>query len=261
MGINLDAKQREILSKQELDSIYLTSTEILTDINDVVEGKEISEKRLEYLKEKALEERDLFDKETFDIFGGTAYDNKLNTLANKKHREARKEVFNILPITKYTTLSEYLSMILEVINNLKTAFQKIKIGVSLPVYKCTEQDTLAKNYNVFSILATDAIQTLINQEKIKEINLYKINLNEGTNILAYTNGTYYDNTNKTLPTGMNVEKCVLLDVKNLNLKEINKRAIKVVCNKEQNNELSEIVIKQINITELTMEELDLENNS
>ena len=91
------------------------------------------------------------------------------------------------------------------------------------------------------------------KNEINELNLFKINLNENTKILALTNSTYYDNTNKTLPLGMDVEQAVLLDNSSLNLKEVNNNKIKIVCYEEENNQLSKINVKSINIKEFAIE--------
>ena len=76
-----DYKPYQLPTKEELDSLYLTNTYILEDINKVSKEEGITEERLEYLKEKAIEANSLLDKENFDIFGGMSYDNKLKILA------------------------------------------------------------------------------------------------------------------------------------------------------------------------------------
>ena len=253
LGISLDKKQRELLTKQELDSIYLTSTEIISDINAIINGNEITEERLEELKRKALEEKDEIDKDNFDIFSGISYDNKLNNLANQKHREAKREIFSILPITKYTTLNEFIEMQNQVATNLKTAIKKINIEVEIPVYKCIEKEVLFKEFNIFNIQTSAEVSKLINKDT-NNLYLHKINLNENTNILAYTNNVFYENKNKTLPLGMNVEEAFLLDIKELNLKETNKGKINIVTFEEPENELSKIVVKQIKFKEYIIEE-------
>ena len=247
-GINLDKTQRELLTKQELDSIHLASTEILEDINKVVKNEEISNERVEEIKEKASNKNSLLSRENFDIFGGMSYDNKLKNLAYQKHREAEKDLFNILDINKSTTAEEYTESIKVAIQNLKTAFEKIKINVNLPVYMCSLEDDIENKYNIFNITATNAVNTLLKSEA-SEINLYKINLNENTKILGFTNSAYYENTNKTLPVGMNVEQALLLDNSELNLKEVNNNKIKIVCYQEEKNELSKINVKSINVKE------------
>ena len=45
----------------------------------------------------------------------------------------------------------------------------------------------------------------------RALNLIKINLKENMPLLYYTNIMYYDNTNQTLPEGMNFSSKVLID--------------------------------------------------
>ena len=255
LAVNLDRTQRELLSKQELDSIYLTTTEILNDINMVAQGEEISNERVEELKYKAMQENSLTDKDSFDIFGGISYDNKLKSLANQKHRETAKDLFNILDIRKDTTTTEYTEIINNIIKNLKSAFEKIRIPIDLPVYKSDLGLNIKNQYNIFSITATQALNELLKKDT-KEINLYKINLKEKTKGLALTNSVYYDNTNKTLPLGMNVKQAILLDNNLLELKKIKESKINIVCYEQNNNELSKIYIQEINIEEFELKNIN-----
>ena len=91
--------------------------------------------RLEKLKEIAAKENLILEKDGFDIFGGISYDNKLQPLANKKHRESKKELFKVLDINKNTTIEMYVDLIKEIINNVNTAMEKIKNPINLPIYK------------------------------------------------------------------------------------------------------------------------------
>lgn len=254
LAINLDKMQRELLTKQELDSIYLTTTDILQDINKVAQNEEITLQRLEEIKDKSLQENNLIDRDTFNIFGGISYDNKLKNLANQKHRETEKDIYNILDINKNTTVQEYTDTINGIIKNLKSAYDKIRITVNLPVYKCDLERNIKDEYNVFNIRGRQAINEFIRQDA-EELNLYKIDLKENTNILAFTNSTYYDNTNKTLPLGMNVEQKILLDNSILNLKEVKTDKINIVCYEESDKELAKIYVKQINVREFEIENI------
>ena len=114
---------------------------------------------------------------------------------------------------------------------------------------------MKNQYNIFNIRGTQALNELLKKD-VKEINLYKINLKEDTKVIAFTNSTYYDNTNKTLPLGMNVEQAILLDNSLLHLKEIKDSKMNIVCYEEDNNELSKICIKEINIKEFKLENIE-----
>lgn len=247
LSVKLDKIQRDELTKEELDSLYLTDTYILEDINKVSKEESITEERLEYLKEKSIEANSLLDKENFDIFGGMAYDNKLKILANKKHREIEREVFRILDINKNTTIEEYTKSIKEIIGNIETALEKVKISLSLPVYM-TSTEQLNNRFNVLSIEGKKAILDLL-KEDTEIFNLYKINLKENTPILAFTNIAYFENNNKTLPLGMNVSEDILIDNNLINLELKEKQELKLVTYEDLNDELSDIIIKTMKIEE------------
>lgn len=252
LSVKLDKIQRDKLTKEELDSLYLTSTYILEDINKVSKEESITEERLEYLKEKAIEANSLLDKENFDIFGGMAYDNKLKILANKKHREIEREVFRILDINKNTTVEEYIKNIREVIGNIETALEKVKIPLSMPVYMTsTEQPN--NRFNILNIEGKKAILDLI-KEDTKNFNLYKINLKENTPILAFTNIAYFENNNKTLPLGMNVSEDILIDNNLIDLELKEKQELKFVTYRDISDELSDIIIKTMKIEEYDMKQ-------
>ncbi len=247
LAIKLDEKQRNSLNREELNSIYLTTTFVLEDINKVLEGKNITEKHLEYLKEKVIKENSLLEKENFDIFAGMAYDNKIKILANKKHREIEREVFKILDINKNTTISDYIEYIKQVIKNLETAFEKIKIPLDLPVYKA-DIEKLNSKFNIFNLEGKKAIVDLLKKDT-DAFNLYKINLKENTPIIALTNIAYFENNNKTLPLGMNVSEGILLNSSLMNLELKSKQGLKMVAYKNPEDQLSDIAIKTINIEE------------
>ena len=244
----LDNTQREQLNKKELDSIFLTATDILEDINKVVKKQEITEERMLQLKNRALEENVLLEKENFDIFGSISYDNKLKILANQKHRETEKEIFKILDINKNTTKEEYTEFIQEVIENLNTSFDKIKIPVDMPVYKCDSKDILEEQYNVFSIRATKAVEKVLKQ-KVENISLYKVKIGKETNIIPFTNSVFFDNTNKTLPLGMNVKEKILLNSEIISMEDVNEKKVNIVCYEEEDNQLSKTYVKEINVKE------------
>lgn len=55
---------------------------------------------------------------------------------------------------------------------------------------------------------------------------------------------------------MNVEQAILLDNNLLHLKEIKDSKMNIVCYEEDNNELSKICIKEINIKEFELENIE-----
>ena len=243
----LDKKQREELTQMEINSIYIATTDIMQDINTVARGEKISRERLEEVKEEASKEKILFENEPFDIFGAIESNNNyIKTLANKKHRETKKELFKILDISQNTTIEEYEEMIKKIVDNIKSAIKKIKIGIQVSAYK--EARSLDE-FNIFNINPEDAITKFKNSEE-KETNLYKINLKEETQVVALTNIVYYFNNNKTLPLGMDVEDGLILNIDNADKKLKEEKTINIVCYKNPDDEMSKTEIKKIHVKSL-----------
>jgi len=103
------------------------------------------------------------------------------------------------------------------------------------------------------------------QEAIKfdgnNINLYKINLKEGTKGIGFTNIIFYDNQNKTLPVGMDLSTKMIVDTTKLHLKLLNKKNFKVMNFNNENDDFSDITIKDVSVFEYEMVDLkDIEEN-
>lgn len=239
----LDKKQRDVLSKEEIDSLFLITTDLIDDINKVAKGEPTSNDRVEELKKLSVEERRLFENENFDIFGGIVENKiKLKTLANKKHRESKKEKFKILDIIDIKDDMEYTKKIEDIIKNIKSSLEKINASFEMSIYKTTKlNEDLDENFNVFNIDPLNSIKDKIENE----LNLYKINLNEDTKISGFTNIIYYDNTNKTLPNGMDVTDEILINKASLELKLIDEFSFNIIIYKD----LFEIETKKINLYE------------
>lgn len=243
----LDKKQREELTQAEINSIYIATTDIMQDINTVASGEKISKERLEEIKEEASKEKILFENEPFDIFGAIESNNNyIKTLANKKHRETKKELFKILDVSQNTTIEEYEETIRKILNDIKNAIKKIKIGIQISAYKETKN---LDKFNIFNINPEDAIIRFKNSEE-KETNLYKINLKEETQVVALTNIVYYFNNNKTLPLGMDVEDGLILNIDNADKKLKEEKTINIVCYQNPDDEMSKTEIKKIHVKSL-----------
>ena len=131
LSLQMDKLQRVKLSKEEQDSAYISTTELIDVINDL----SIAEKSLNQLKEELQENIKMYDYQEFDIFGNIE-DNRLKTknLGNQKHRENKKDKFKILGITKNTELEEYKNRIQEIKRNLNESFNKIKSKYDMSIY-------------------------------------------------------------------------------------------------------------------------------
>lgn len=253
-GQELDKIQRSKLKKDELDSLYILSTEVNSVINallgDKIQAKKELEASLKKLKEEVASDKGLNEKEEFDIFGSLIEDGrKIKTIANKNHREIPKDKYTILEIGKNTKATEYKFCLDGIIKNIREALKKIQSPQELVVYKATGEELNVEKLNIFNINPEKEMKEALVKEETK-INLYRINIKKDSNIVAYTNSTFFDNQNKTLPIGMDLSTKVLIDsskIEKSNLKPI--KTFKIVTYEDEKNELSKIKVKTINVFE------------
>ena len=252
-GNQMDKEQRNKLTKQETDSIYISSTNLIDILNKVKTNtalpKDIQES-LKNIKQEAISEKTLSENEEFDIFGGIVQDlSKVSKIKDKKHREIAKDKFNILDINKNTKQLEYKLSLEKVIDNIKAAIPKITIKEELPVYKAMGNRLLdEKEINIFDINPETEMKKITKQQENK-INFYKINLKKGVNGISFTNIIFYDNQNKTLPLGQDLSTRIMIDISKLDMKIKNKFSFKILSFDNENDDFSDITIKTINCFE------------
>ena len=253
-GNTMDKLQRKNLSKDETDSVYILTTNLLPIINKIkindFQPKDI-DNTLKEIKKEAIEERDLTEKEEFDIFGGIVQDStKVSKIKNKRHRELPKDRFSILEVNKNTKQIGFKLALENVISNVKTALTKVEIQEDISVYKIIVDDKIDdRKINVFDINPENEINTNIENENNK-FNFYKINLKQGTNAVSFTNCIFYDNQNKTLPIGQDLSTKILVDISKLELKLKEKKTFKMVEFENKNDDFSKVEIKIINVFEM-----------
>lgn len=252
-GKKMDKIQRKNLSKDETDSVYITSTNLLEIINKIkineFQPKDI-ETTLKEIKKETIQEKSLSENEEFDIFGGIIQDStKVSKIKNKKHRELAKDKFNILEINKNTKQIGFKLSLEKIIANLKTAMNKVVVPEEIPVYKAIGENNLDdRKINIFDINPEKEIQEAIKKENNK-INFYKIDLKEGSNAISYTNCIFYDNQNKTLPVGQDLSTKILVDISKLQLDLKSKTSFKMVEFENEKDDFSEINIKTVTVFE------------
>ena len=256
LGKTMDKMQRKALNKEETDSLYITTTNILELINKIKINDYILkdvDNVLKDLKKEAIQEKTLSDSDDFDIFGGMLQDaTKVSKINNKKHRELPKDKFNILEITKNTKNISFKLSLERIITNVKEALTKTVIPESISIYKAIPDEKIDdRQINIFDINPEKEIEEKINNKSTK-INFYKLNIQEGTNGIAYTNCIFYDNQNKTLPVGQDLSTKILVDVNKLKMKLKNKTTFRII-EFEENNDFSKTNIKTVNVFEYDTE--------
>lgn len=256
-GKTMDKMQRKLLSKEETDSTYITTTGLLELVNKIKINdflpKDI-ETELKEIKKEATQEKALLENEEFDIFGGLSQDNtKVSKIKNKKHRELPKDKFNILEIGKNTKQIGFKLSLENVISNVKKALGKVVIPENLPVYKAIVDDKLDdRMFNIFNINPENEIAEAIKREGSK-VNFYKLNLKEGSNAISFTNCIFYDNQNKTLPIGQDLSTKMLVDVSNLVLKLKSKNTFKLAELEDEKDDFSKINVKTVTVFEFDVD--------
>ena len=142
----MDKEQRTVFTKEETDSIFIATTNVLNDINCIIHKEKISEEHLLKLKEEMQEN----EKNTaFDIFGSIDSSNEqVKTLGNIKHRENAKNKFSILNLKGKTTLKEYTNKIRNIADDIQASIKKFKSDIEIPIYKV---GNIEDGLNVFYI--------------------------------------------------------------------------------------------------------------
>lgn len=189
-------------------------------------------------------------KEDFDIFG-SLIENKqrIKTLSNKKHREIKKEKLSILKIQELKNEIEYIKFLEKSIKDIEKSFEKIKTSIEIPIYKLTNKDSQEdKEFEIFTLNPENLIEE-INKSKEEELTLHKIILKENTPIIGLTNIIYYDNTNKTLPIGMDLSNEVIIKKSMLDIKNKKKNDFNIITNQNDDIYNLNIKVKKINVLE------------
>ena len=257
-GQTMDKMQRKILNRDELDSIYLTTTNLL-DILNKVKTNEITPKEIETslkeIKKEAIKEKELTENEEFDIFGGISDDSrKISKIKDTKHREVKRDKYSILEISKNTKQIGYKLALEKALDHIKNAISKTVVPEDLSVYKAfVDEKLVPKKINVFNINPEEEIKQVMSGKNNK-VYFYKINLKQGTNAVDYTNIIFYDNLNKTLPIGQDLSTKILIDVSKLKLQIKSKDIFKMIHFENEKDDFSKASIKNIMVVEYDLVE-------
>lgn len=260
-GKNLDKIQRKLLDRNDTDNIYIATTDLIYILNKIKRNKVTPEEiknSLHRLKKEAIAQKALMEKEEFDIFGSIIEDRtKVKKIKNKTHRELPKDKFNILDINKNTNQLGYKLTLEQVVDSILKSIKKVPIPESLSVYKAANDNSLDSNQiNIFDINPEKELDDAIKGEN-NNINLYKINIKEGTKGVGFTNIIFYDNQNRTLPLGMDLSSKIIIDTTKLHLKLSKSTRFNVVKFENEKDEFSNINIKTITLLEYDIIETDV----
>lgn len=227
LASKIDIQQREKLTHQEQDALF-ASNFVLDGINIVSKTKLLKsdenklENLLEELKNDYKKDIDKIEEKDFDIFGNVSEDKtKIKTLKNNKHRESEKDKYKVLNVNLNTEMDTFIEKLKELRKILIDESEKIEVPYDISLYKASNEKMDPEGFDKFSI---NPFETLNNLEKIassKETYLYKINIPENTKLVFYSNITFFENNNQTLPLGMDIsqEGLINMDLYDLELKD------------------------------------------
>lgn len=251
LGKDMDKITRKKLSKKECDSIFLVTTEILELINMIKDKEELHEPELQIIeqelnniKEKTTIVSSLFPKEEYDIFGGLSEDKtKIRVLAGRKHREIEKNMYRVIDVNKNTSLDRFIEKLRAIVSDIQKALLQIKAPMNLSLY-IAENNINKDNLEIYHVNPEEAINDM---ESATE-HICRVNIKKGMPLIFLTNTIYYDNYNRTLPEGMELNDLVLLD--NSKFEFLKKRDSFFRMNRETEKfeyENCEIYVKEYNL--------------
>ena len=263
-GEKIDEIQRKIFTKEELDSIYLTTTDQLNVMNKIKTGSTLNkelEADLKKIKKDLQEEKDVTEEDVIDIFGGLSEDTrKVTKLANKSHREQPKNKYSILRVSKTLKTVEYKAALENFINIIKMAITKNKLGQNISAYKWTEEDVNidTNEFNIFNLNVEKEIEKALTDTESGKVNLYKMNFEKDVNAVAFSNCVYFDNQNKTLPIGMDKDTRILVKILDTDITLKDKKVIRVGQLEDNKDDASKLIVKTINVLEYDVKEFEEE---
>ena len=259
-GTTMDTVQQKVLNKEELDCLYLATTDQI-DVMNKIKTEEITTKELEtYLKKiKAdlQQEKDITEEDAVDIFGNLAEDTrKITKLANKSHREQPKNKYSILRVSKSMKTVEYKAELENAIDVIIHAIAKNQLEQELSGYKwLPEEENIDTNeLNVFNLDAKKEIEKALKESETGKINLYKMNFEKDVKAIAFSNCVYFDNQNKTLPVGMDKDTRIIAKILDTEITLQNKKVIRVGILEDENDDATKLIIKTINLLEYGVKE-------
>ena len=261
-GKKLDKIQRKNLTKEDTDSVYIVTTNLVEVLNKIKTNNILPEEIEKSLKDLKTEEKELksLDEEEYDIFGNVIQDTtKIRKINNKKHRELPKDKFNILEVNKNTKQIGFKLVLQSIIQNITKALEKGVIPESLPVYKAINENILNnKGINVFNINPENEMKEA-SMAYGNNINLYKLHIKEGTKGIGFTNIIFYDNQNKTLPVGMDLSTKMIIDTSKLHLRMLDQKSFNIMSFDNEQDDFSDFEIKKVTVFDYEIVDLaDLE---
>ena len=251
----IDSQQREKLTHKEQDALF-ASNFVLDGINIVSKEKLLKADEtkianlLQQLKDDYKKDIDKIQEKDFDIFGNISQDKtKIKTLKNNQHREAEKDKYKVLNVNLNTEMDVFIEKLKELRQILIDESEKIEVPYDISLYKASNEKIDPDGFDKFSVNPFETLDNLEKTSTSKETYLYKINVPENTKLVFYSNITFFENNNQTLPLGMDIsqEGLINMDKYKLELKGKDEFNINIFKN-EFDNFVKNVKVYEYNLT-------------
>ena len=90
--------------------------------------------------------------------------------------------------------------------------EKIEVPYDISLYKASNEKIDPDGFDKFSVNPFETLDNLEKTSTSKETYLYKINVPENTKLVFYSNITFFENNNQTLPLGMDISQEGLINM-------------------------------------------------
>ena len=198
----------------------------------------------------AKKDIDKIQEKDFDIFGNISQDKtKIKTLKNNQHREAEKDKYKVLNVNLNTEMDVFIEKLKELRQILIDESEKIEVPYDISLYKASNEKIDPDGFDKFSVNPFETLDNLEKTSTSKETYLYKINVPENTKLVFYSNITFFENNNQTLPLGMDIsqEGLINMDKYKLELKGKDEFNINIFKN-EFDNFVKNVKVYEYNLT-------------
>ena len=174
---------------------------------------------------------------------------KIKTLKNNQHREAEKDKYKVLNVNLNTEMDVFIEKLKELRQILIDESEKIEVPYDISLYKASNEKIDPDGFDKFSVNPFETLDNLEKTSTSKETYLYKINVPENTKLVFYSNITFFENNNQTLPLGMDIsqEGLINMDKYKLELKGKDEFNINIFKN-EFDNFVKNVKVYEYNLT-------------
>ena len=115
-------------------------------------------------------------------------------------------MYRVIDVNKNTSLDRFIEKLKSIVRDIEKALAQIKAPMNLSLY-IAEENVNKNSFEIYHVNPEEAINDIESTDE----HICRINIKKGMPLVFLTNTIYYDNYNKTLPEGMELNDLVLID--------------------------------------------------